>query len=71
MISKEEIQMELCAKHGVTTWKRDKAYAGYTLFTPMMITRRQLEGKQLSSVAFDLTIRPAKAEEDHVNKPTR
>lgn len=42
--------MELCAKHGVTTWKRDKAYAGYTLFTPMMITRRQLEGKQHSTV---------------------
>jgi len=42
--------MELCAKHGVTTWKRDKAYAGYTLFTPMLITRRQMEGKQESTV---------------------
>lgn len=37
--------MELTAKHGVTTWKRDKAFAGYTLFTPMMITRRQMEGQ--------------------------
>ena len=42
--------MELTAKHGVTTWKRDKAYAGYTLFTPMMITRRQMEGQTESKV---------------------
>lgn len=42
--------MELTAKHGVTTWKRDKAWAGYTLFTPMMITRRQMEGATESKV---------------------
>lgn len=42
--------MELNAKHGVTTWKRDKAWAGYTLFTPMFITRRQMEGRKESYV---------------------
>lgn len=42
--------MELTAKHGVTTWKRDKAWAGFTLLTPMMITRKQMEGRKSSYV---------------------
>ncbi len=33
-------------KHGVTTWEVDKAWKGYTLFTPLLLSPKQLEGEK-------------------------
>ncbi len=38
------------AKHGVTEWQVDKAFPGYTIFAPQLISARQLEGKKESYV---------------------
>ena len=37
-------------KHGVTEWQVDKAWAGYTIFCPQMISPKQLEGRKESYV---------------------
>lgn len=37
-------------KHGVTINKKDKVCPGYVLFTPMMISRKQMQGKKVSTV---------------------
>lgn len=37
-------------KHGVTEWQVDKAWAGYTLFCPQIISLKQLEGRKESYV---------------------
>lgn len=43
-------------KHGVTEWKVDQAWAGYTLFNPMIISRKQLHGDTTSKIyLIDMT----------------
>lgn len=37
-------------KHGVTEWTVDKAWAGYTLFCPQIISMKQMEGRKESYV---------------------
>lgn len=38
------------AKHGLTEWQVNKAFAGYTIFAPMVQVDKQLEGKDFSYV---------------------
>lgn len=38
------------AKHGLTEWKVDKAFAGFTIFTPILHAEEQLEGRKESYV---------------------
>lgn len=37
-------------KHGVTQWKVDKAWDGFTIFCPQYITAKQMEGREESYV---------------------
>lgn len=47
--------MELTAKHGVTTWKREQAWAGFTLFAPLRMSRNQLaDGKHSPVYLMDM-----------------
>ncbi len=38
------------SKHGVSTYRIDKAYTGYTLFCPLLTRWKQMEGNTTSKV---------------------
>ncbi|MGI6226547.1 MAG: aryl-sulfate sulfotransferase [Peptococcales bacterium] len=43
------------ARHGVTLWKRDKAYPGFTMFAPLISSRKQLiDGKTSRVYLIDM-----------------